>query len=88
LAFLSEDEGEAGSATYMNLGAGLNRPRGSETDPPAFLHWTTAPLTHVQLKLPGAHAYIVKSAVSTFSTYLIPAVRSVVEGKTFLSKLS
>jgi predicted acyl esterase len=28
----------------MNLGGGLNRPRPSETDPPAFLHWTTPPL--------------------------------------------
>ncbi len=43
---LSEDEGEAGSGTYMNLGGGLNRPRASETDPPAFLQWTTAPLGH------------------------------------------
>ena len=43
---LSEDEGEAGSRTYMNLGAGLNRPRASETDPPPFLQWTTAPMTH------------------------------------------
>jgi uncharacterized protein len=41
---LSEDEGEAGSRTYMNLGGGLNRPRASETDPPAFLDWTTPPL--------------------------------------------
>jgi predicted acyl esterase len=30
----------------MNLGGGLNRPRPSETDPPPFLHWTTAPLAH------------------------------------------
>src|SRR5579863_2929232 len=43
---LSEDEGEAGSRTYMNLGSGLNRPRASETDPPSFLEWTTAPLVH------------------------------------------
>jgi hypothetical protein len=43
---LSEDEGQAGSRTYMNLGAGLDRPRASETDPPAFLEWTTPPLTH------------------------------------------
>jgi len=43
---LSEDEGEAGSRTYMNLGGGLNRPHPSETDPPAFLHWTTTSLTH------------------------------------------
>jgi predicted acyl esterase len=43
---LGEDEGEEGSRTYMNLGGGLNRPRASETDPPAFLQWTTAPLGH------------------------------------------
>jgi predicted acyl esterase len=43
---LSEDEGDAGSRTYMNLGSGLNRPRASETDPPSFLEWTTAPLGH------------------------------------------
>jgi predicted acyl esterase len=42
---LSEDEGVAGSRTYMNLGAGLHRPRASETDPPSFLHWTTPTLT-------------------------------------------
>ncbi len=30
----------------MNLGGGLNRPRPSETDPPSFLEWTTAPLRH------------------------------------------
>jgi predicted acyl esterase len=41
---LGEDEGEAGSRLYMNLGAGLNRPRASQTDPPAFLQWTTVPL--------------------------------------------
>jgi uncharacterized protein len=40
-----EDEGDVGSRTYMNLGGGLNRPRASETDPPSFLQWTTAPLT-------------------------------------------
>ena len=43
---LSEDEGEAGSRTYMNLGGGMNRPRPSETDPPAFLEWATPPLQH------------------------------------------
>ena len=42
---LDEQEGENGTRTYMNLGAGLNRPRGSETDPPGFLEWTTAPLS-------------------------------------------
>jgi predicted acyl esterase len=42
---LCEDEGDIGSRTYMNLGGGLNRPRASETDPPSFLQWTTAPFT-------------------------------------------
>lgn len=28
--YLSEDEGEAGSRTYMNLGAGLARPRAGQ----------------------------------------------------------
>ena len=58
---LSEDEGNAGSRTYMNLGGGLNRPRASETDPPPFLDWTTARLTHdldligpIELKLDTA----------------------------------
>jgi len=41
---VSEEEGEAGSRTYLNLGAGLNRPRRSEADPPAFLAWETGPL--------------------------------------------
>jgi predicted acyl esterase len=45
-ATLSDDEGEAGERTYMNLGAGLNRPRASETDPASFLAWDTPPLAH------------------------------------------
>lgn len=42
---LSEDEGERGSRTYMNLGGGLSRSRASEADPPSFLAWDSAPLT-------------------------------------------
>jgi predicted acyl esterase len=41
---LREDEGERGSRAYANFGAGLNRARPSEADPPAFLTWDTAPL--------------------------------------------
>ena len=41
---LGGDEGETGSRTYMNLGAGLNRPRASGTDPPSFLRWDSEPL--------------------------------------------
>jgi uncharacterized protein len=41
---LADDEGPTGARTYMNLGGGLNRPRASEADPPAFLSWETASL--------------------------------------------
>jgi predicted acyl esterase len=43
---LSVDEGDGGSRTFMTLGAGLYRPRASETDPPSNLVWETAPLEH------------------------------------------
>ena len=41
---LAADEGAAGDRAMMTLGAGLNRDHASETDPPAFLTWTSAPL--------------------------------------------
>lgn len=41
---LSADEAATGSRTYINLGAGLNRPGPSETDPPGYLTWDSAPL--------------------------------------------
>ena len=34
----------SGTRAMMTLGAGLNRDHASETDPPAFLTWTSAPL--------------------------------------------
>jgi uncharacterized protein len=43
---LNKEEGESGSQTLMALGAGLNRAKPSETDPPSSLIWDTAPLTH------------------------------------------
>ena len=43
---LAEHEGVAGSRVMLTLGAGLNRQRASETDPPALLIWTSAPLEH------------------------------------------
>jgi predicted acyl esterase len=43
---LGDEEGVSGSRTLMALGAGLNRPRPSETDPPPSLAWDSAPLTH------------------------------------------
>jgi uncharacterized protein len=42
---LSTDEGDAGQRTYMVLGAGLNRARASEADPPSSLAWETEVLT-------------------------------------------
>jgi predicted acyl esterase len=38
------ENADKGARIYMNLGAGLNRPRASEADPPSFLTWETAPL--------------------------------------------
>jgi uncharacterized protein len=43
---LGEKVGDFGPRTYMNLG-GLNRPRVSDTDPPSFLTWDSAPLAEV-----------------------------------------
>jgi predicted acyl esterase len=43
---LGDEAGESGSRTLMTLGAGLNRAKASETDPPSSLLWDSAPLTH------------------------------------------
>src|SRR5580692_1151523 len=43
---LGDEEGASGSRTLMALGAGLNRPQPSETDPPSSLTWDSAPLKH------------------------------------------
>lgn len=45
-AVLGHDEGEPGSRDYLVLGAGLNRAKPSEIDPPSQLSWTTTPLDH------------------------------------------
>jgi len=41
---LGDDEGTPGQRSFMALGSGLGRARPSETDPPALLEWTGAPL--------------------------------------------
>lgn len=41
---LDDAEGEAGTRAMMTLGAGLNRARASEIDPPALLEWTSPAL--------------------------------------------
>ena len=77
---LGEDEGEAGSRTYMNLGGGLNRPRASETDPPAFLQWTTAPLGH-DLDLVGPIELQLDAACTAPDTAFICVLQDVVENE-------
>jgi uncharacterized protein len=42
---LSTDEGASGQRCFMTLGAGLNRARASEADPPSSLTWQTKPFT-------------------------------------------
>ena len=42
---LGKDEGNDSSRTMMTLGAGLNRVKASETDPPSILTWQSEPLT-------------------------------------------
>lgn len=79
-AVLSEDEGEAGSRTYMNLGGGLNRPRTSETDPPEFLHWTTPPLL-VDLDLTGPIELVLDAACTAPDTAFIAVLQDVDENE-------
>ena len=77
---LGEGEGEAGSRTYMNLGGGLNRPRASETDPPAFLNWTTPPLAH-DLDLIGPIELQLDAACTAPDTAFIAVLQDVDENE-------
>jgi hypothetical protein len=77
---LGEGEGEAGSRTYMNLGGGLNRPRASETDPPAFLNWTTPPLVH-DLDLIGPIELQLDAACTAPDTAFIAVLQDVDENE-------
>jgi predicted acyl esterase len=79
-AVLSEDEGEVASRTYMNLGGGLNRPRGSETDPPGFLHWTTPALPH-DLDLTGPIELQLDAACTAPDTAFIAVLQDVDENE-------
>lgn len=79
-ASLGEDEGEADSRTYMNLGAGLNRPRASETDPPAFLQWTTVPLPH-DLELIGPIELQLDASCTAPDTAFIAVLQDVDENE-------
>jgi uncharacterized protein len=75
---LTEDEGEEGFRTYINLGAGLNRPRASETDPPSFLQWTTPPLAH-DLDLIGPIELQLDAACTAPDTAFIAVLQDVDE---------
>jgi predicted acyl esterase len=77
---LSEDEGQAGFRTYMNLGGGLNRPRASETDPPALLYWTTPPLPH-DLDLIGPIELQLDAACTAPDTAFIAVLQDVDENE-------
>jgi len=79
-AVLSEDEGEAGSRTYMNLGGGLNRPRQSETDPPGLLHWTTPALPR-DLDLTGTIELQLAAACTAPDTAFIAVLQDVDENE-------
>ena len=79
-AVLGEDEGEAGSRPYMNLGGGLNRPRASETDPPTFLYWTTATLPH-DLDLIGPIELQLDAACTAPDTAFIVVLQDVDENE-------
>jgi len=81
---LGEDEGEAGSRTYMNLGGGLNRPRASETDPPAFLNWTTPPLPH-DLDLIGPIELQLDAACTAPDTAFIAVLQDVDENESTIN---
>jgi predicted acyl esterase len=77
---LAEGEPESGSRTYMKLGAGLNRPRASETDPPGFLHWTTQPLPH-DLDLIGPIELQLDAACTAPDTAFIAVLQDVDENE-------
>jgi predicted acyl esterase len=62
----------------MNLGGGLNRPRASETDPPAFLHWTTPALPH-DLDLTGPIELQLGAACTAPDTAFITVLQDVDE---------
>ena len=64
----------------MNLGGGLNRPRPSETDPPAFLHWTTTPLA-ADLDLIGPIELQLDAACTAPDTAFIAVLQDVDENE-------
>ena len=69
---LAGDEGAPGSRDYMVLGAGLNRVKASEIDPPSMLTWTSEPLDaaldvvgDIELRLVGSATAIDTAWIAT-----------------------
>jgi uncharacterized protein len=75
---LAEQEGEAGARAYMNLGAGLNRPHVSETDPPSFLTWDSVPLIQ-DLDIAGAIELQLDAACTAPDTAFIAVLQDLDE---------
>jgi predicted acyl esterase len=73
---LAEDEGTAGSRTMMTLGAGLNRDHASETDPPAILTWTSAPL-ECDLDMVGPIELALDAVATAGDTAFIAALQDI-----------
>ncbi len=73
---LGSGESEAGSRTMMTLGAGLNRPRASETDPPSRLVWDSAALVE-DLDMAGDIEVVLDAMTSAADTGWILALQDV-----------
>ncbi len=73
---LATEEGAAGSRAMMTLGAGLNRDHASETDPPAMLVWTGAPLDR-DLDLVGPLELVLDAAATAGDTAFIATLQDV-----------
>jgi predicted acyl esterase len=73
---LAADEGAAGSRTMMTLGAGLNRDHASETDPPALLTWTGAPLDR-DLDMVGPIELVLDAVATAGDTAFIATLQDV-----------
>jgi uncharacterized protein len=73
---LSIDEGETGHRTYMTLGAGLNRARASEADPPSSLTWETETFTR-ELDVLGAIELRLDASASAADTAWLVTLQDV-----------
>jgi predicted acyl esterase len=73
---LAENEGAAGTRAMMTLGTGLNRDHASETDPPAILTWTSAPLDR-DLDMIGPIELVLDATATAGDTAFIAVLQEV-----------